>query len=87
MIFIVWDIDVMSVCVHMPKAHYSLLSGNSYSNPSNNFWKLLRTGRIVPEEWSVEDCPRMPEELGIGGAPTLNPQPALIGRHRITDCV
>ena len=65
-------------CVHHPEVPLKLLiighnpsehswgSGWSYSNPSNNFWKLLAKGRIVPEDWTKEDCPRLPGDLGIG---------------------
>ena len=66
------------LCVHHPEVSLKLLiighnpsehswgSGWSYSNPSNNFWKLLAKGRIVPEDWTKEDCPRLPGDLGIG---------------------
>ena len=50
---------------HNPSNH-SWESGFSYSNPSNNFWKLLVTGSLVPEDWTAADCPRLPGELGIG---------------------
>ena len=50
---------------HNPSTH-SWASGWSYSNPSNNFWKLLARGDVVPEHWTAEDCPRLPAELGVG---------------------
>ena len=55
----------MLVIGHNPSEH-SWASGWSYSNPSNNFWRLLVKGAIVPEDWSAEDCPRLPGELGVG---------------------
>ena len=52
---------------HRPHpSEHSWASGWSYSNPSNNFWRLLVKGAIVPEDWSAEDCPRLPGELGVG---------------------
>lgn len=53
------------VCGHNPSDH-SWDSGWSYSNPSNNFWKLLVRGEIIPSDWTAEDCPRLQENLGIG---------------------
>ena len=53
------------VCGHNPSDH-SWMSGFSYSNPSNNFWRLLVTGEIIPKDWTAEDCPRLQHELGIG---------------------
>ena len=65
-------------CTHVPEVPLKLLvighnpsdhswgSGWSYSNPSNNFWKLLVKGALVPKEWTAEDCPRLPGDLGIG---------------------
>ena len=65
-------------CTHVPEVPLKLLvighnpsehswgSGWSYSNPSNNFWKLLVKGTLVPKEWTAEDCPRLPGDLGIG---------------------
>lgn len=53
------------VCGHNPSDH-SWMSGFSYSNPSNNFWRLLVTGEIIPKDWTAEDCPRLQRELGIG---------------------
>ena len=53
------------VCGHNPSDH-SWTSGFSYSNPSNNFWRLLVTGEIIPADWTAEDCPRLQLELGIG---------------------
>lgn len=53
------------VCGHNPSDH-SWMSGFSYSNPSNNFWRLLMTGEIIPKDWTAEDCPRLQRELGIG---------------------
>lgn len=50
---------------HNP-SHHSWGSGYSYSNPSNNFWKLLVKGGVIPQDWTVEDCARLPGELGIG---------------------
>ena len=50
---------------HNP-SHHSWGSGYSYSNPSNNFWKLLVKGNIIPQDWTVDDCPRLPGDLGIG---------------------
>jgi len=29
-------------------------------------WKLLRVGGIIPEDWTVDDNPRMPSDLQIG---------------------
>lgn len=47
---------------HNPSNH-SWASGFSYSNPSNQFWKLLVKGGIVPDQWTVEDCPRLGDFL------------------------
>jgi hypothetical protein len=38
---------------HNP-SHHSWGSGYSYSNPSNNFWKLLVKGSIIPQHWTAE---------------------------------
>ena len=53
------------VCGHNPSDH-SWSSGYSYSNPSNNFWKLLVCGSIIPNDWTSEQCPLLQESLGIG---------------------
>lgn len=50
---------------HNPSDH-SWESGYSYSNPSNNMWKLLVRGEIIPSAWTSDDCPRLAGELGIG---------------------
>jgi len=44
---------------HNPSEH-SWASGFSYSNLSNNFWKLLVKGSIIPPEFTAADCPRLP---------------------------
>ena len=41
-------------------------SGNFYANPTNNMFKLLRRGGIVPQDWGPRQNNRMPWELGVG---------------------
>jgi hypothetical protein len=50
---------------HNPSEHAWTL-GHYYSNPSNRMWKLLRLGRIIPQEYAAEDNNRLAAELGLG---------------------
>ena len=65
-------------CRHYPETRLRLLfighnpsdhawsSGYPFSNPSNRFWNLLRSGSIVPDNWRPCDADALPALLGIG---------------------